>query len=49
MSVNKKIIKDIVVGQGWIELEGAFTFDELRSIAQRVEKNYLKARNGNKK
>ena len=33
----------IYVGQKWVELHGAFTFNELRSLADRVEKSFNKA------
>ena len=31
------------VGQKWIQLEGAFTSDELRKIADKIDEHYLKA------
>ena len=45
---KKERIGKTFVGQGWVELDGKFTYDELRLIAQEVEKKYRVATNGNK-
>ena len=46
---DKERIGKTFVGQRWIALNGNFTADELRLIAQNVEKAYKVAQNGNKK
>ena len=33
----------VFVGQKWVELNGTFTFDELRDLANRIEKSFNKA------
>jgi len=48
MAEAKERIGKTYAGQGWIDLHGSFTFAELRLIAQNVEKEYLKVKNGNK-
>jgi len=48
MAANERIIGKTYAGQGWIELHGSFTFDELHSIAQKVEESYRKVKNGSK-
>jgi hypothetical protein len=45
---DKVRIGNMYPGQAWIELHGSFTYQELRLLAQNVEKEYMKARNGNK-
>ena len=40
---NEKNIGEFFPGQAWIELNGRFTFAELREIALKVEESYLKA------
>jgi hypothetical protein len=43
-------IGQLYAGQRWISLNGNFTADELRLIAQQVEESYQKAvKNGSKK
>jgi len=42
-------IGSLYAGQRWISLNGEFTADELRLIAQRVEESYKIAINGGKK
>ena len=32
-----------VVGQKWVEIQGAYTADQLRAIADKIEENYEKA------
>ena len=48
MADVQKRIGETYAGQGWIELHGSFTFDELKLLAQNVEKEYRKAKSGNK-
>ena len=48
MAVDKERISKVLPGQAWVELHGAFTYHELRLLAQNVEKEYMKAKNGNK-
>lgn len=49
MAETKERIGKTYAGQGWIELHGTFTYDELKILAQNVEKEYRKANNGNSK
>ncbi len=47
---EREKIGTLYVGQKWVELHGAFTYNELRDLANRVEKTFNKAfKNGNKK
>jgi hypothetical protein len=48
MPETKERIGKTFAGQGWVELHGTFTFDELKILAQNVEKEYRKANNGDK-
>ena len=48
MAEAKERISKVLPGQAWVELHGAFTYHELRLLAQNIENEYLKVKNGNK-
>ena len=49
LNIKKPRIGIVYPGQRWVELNGSFTVDELRTLALEIEKKYKKVVSGSTK